>query len=215
MLELKMIPMQECQLLHSVEINKVISKMSPFDTFDFNENHILMYLNDVNGYLKEKKSKSLKEHFIIASSIYSFVKPLLGLQNVDDLKDMFVKIVQGAPYELENPLDIVFMKEPSESDMDLICLDYETIETENLEERVPIRSGNILKKRIKDELRANYQLLSEKMYDKIFHFSFIGYLDVCHELFLKDNKKRAYIEYDNLLIRTKGSFNIKIPHCLV
>lgn len=214
MLELKMIPMQDCQLLHSVEINKVISRISPFDTFNFNESHIQVYLNDVNGYLKEKKSKSLKEHFIIASSIYSFVKPLLGLNGVDELKEMFVKIVESAPYELENPLDIIFMKKQGESDLDLICMDFETIETEVLEERVPIKSGNILKKRIRDELRANYHLLKEKMYDNIFHFSFIGYLDVCYELFLKENKKAEYIEYDNLLTRTKGSFNIKIPTCL-
>ncbi len=217
-LEMRTIPQFEQSVFYipEYELSRVLEKSSPFQGSFPTKEDIISYLTKVNGSLKmrEEQKDLLKEQYITAASIYIFVQPLVHLNLPLERQKLFVSIAERRPYNVRDPLEIVFEKgEDEESntlgslfDAHLITLE----ETLHLDAQAIFERSELIKNKLLQGL--NYAACAlQHAYSEKNHLIFIGLWNICFPLFNIAQRNETYLDLNRTLRSDHGTIHLKLP----
>jgi hypothetical protein len=195
-------------------VSKAIKKNSLFGTKGVEGKNIVEFLksHNVDLFKREKEREQLKDDYLIAIGIYSYVVPLINLNIPEEIQSRFIDLLEKRPYELEQPLDIYFREstEPDDGHVKVFTeIDSDLLGGERTFKRRDFEG------RIRQGLREVCQQLDkDDHYTSERHFRFVGYNDICLPLFGIGLDFDELDQLERRLYSTKGSFLMKVPDCL-
>ena len=221
-LQMRLIPRleQTAYLIPEYEISRVLTATSPFQGTMPTRTDILSYLTKANGFLKERKDEltTLYEQYITALSVYTCVRPVVHLSLPENLPLNFTSIIKKRPYNLTDPLEIIFTKnqEGGESKALEPLLNAHIVD---IEEKVPssfsaiFTSSDFTKHKLTSGLRVVSQNLRGE-YNEYNHLLFVSMKDICLPLLGMCQQAEEYRDFSDALQQKYGHLHLKVPFFL-
>ena len=99
---------QRLQYLSLTEVTRAIRERNHFGDSTVKGKAIVQFLEEYNGRLVTQRGEGedLKDDYLIAVGIYTYVAPLLNLSIPDKITQNFLKLLLKKPYQLEKPLNL-------------------------------------------------------------------------------------------------------------
>lgn len=221
-LEMRMVPQHEMGFFYITheELSKAVEEYSPFRQQLPTRTDITRYLTNVNGSLIASRSspERIGPEYVTASSIYTFVCPLVHLNLPQELSTSFKSIVRRSPYRVENPFTVIFKPAMHREEEDEMIEHQEQHSLINMED-IDLDPSAVFTRseRCKRAMVASTRIIVGNLlheYTREGHFSFVGLYDVCFPLFGVRLNKTLYNDLGNRLRNQYGSFSIQFPKCI-
>ena len=203
------------QQVHSDELSSLLEEDSPFRYRYPKKEDVETYLKNTNGFLvtKEVNDKTRKS-YLITASIYVFANPILHLGVNETYKSSFCRILRKEPFNLKDPLTILFNKSGSEEEPQV---SFQSNPLVRFEENT-LKEGEFKRSdRFKRNLITGLEKISAKLhheYSESAHLEFVGIYDVCLPLFGIKRKNPRNLVTSEMLKEERGSFYLQIPSFL-